>query len=160
MRAAFTPALLEKFIENQVSVSTVAVFPHNGDTAILEEIAGVRQVDDLTIPVTRNQLPSIFIKEANTLRRSQLQIRDFVPSRVNTDPMLKDILESPQLHGYVLTSPKEDPRATILLASPPTEAEIAAGDTEPDPILAVWRYGLGVTAAFTSDLTERWENTG
>jgi len=79
-----------------------------------------------------------------------------VPSRVNADPMLKDISESPQLHGYVLTSPKEDPRATILLAAPPSEAEIAAGDTEADPILAVWRYGLGVTAAFTSDLTERW----
>ena len=37
-----------------------------------------------------------------------------------------------------------------------SEAEIAAGDTEADPILAVWRYGLGMTAAFTSDLTERW----
>lgn len=150
-----TPALLEKFIENEVSVSTVAVFPHNGDTAILEEIAGVTG-GRFYYPSDPNQLPSIFIKEAKTLRRSQLQIRDFIPSRVNTDPMLKDIVESPQLHGYVLTSPKEDPRATILLASPPTEAEIAAGDTEADPILAVWRYGLGVTAAFTSDLTERW----
>ncbi len=150
-----TPELLGKFIENKVSVSTVAVFPHSGDTAILEEIAGVTG-GRFYYPSDPNQLPSIFIKEAKTLRRSQLQIRDFVPARVNTDPMLKDIAESPQLHGYVLTSPKEDPRATILLAAPPSEAEIAAGDTEPDPILAVWRYGLGMTAAFTSDLTERW----
>ena len=150
-----TPELLGQFIENQVSCSTVAVFPHNGDTAILEEIAGVTG-GRFYYPSDPNQLPSIFIKEAKTLRRSQLQIRDFVPSRVNTDPMLKDITESPQLHGYVLTSPKEDPRATILLAAPPSEAEIAAGDTEADPILAVWRYGLGMTAAFTSDLTERW----
>ena len=134
-----TPQLLAKFIENQISVSTVAVFPHNGDTSILEEIAGVTG-GRFYYPSDPNQLPSIFIKEAKTLRRSQLQIRDFVPSRVNTDQMLKDISESPQLHGYVLTSPKEDPRATILLAAPPSEAEIAAGDTEPDPILAVWRY--------------------
>ena len=150
-----TPELLARFIENEVSVSTVAVFPHNGDTSILEEIAGVTG-GRFYYPSDPNQLPSIFIKEAKTLRRSQLQIRDFVPSRVNADPMLKDISESPQLHGYVLTSPKEDPRATILLAAPPSEAEIAAGDTEADPILAVWRYGLGVTAAFTSDLSERW----
>ena len=150
-----TPELLGQFIENEVSCSTVAVFPHNGDTRILEEIASVTK-GRFYYPSDPNQLPSIFIKEAKTLRRSQLQIRDFVPSRVNTDPMLKDINESPQLHGYVLTSPKEDPRATILLAAPPSEAEIAAGDTEADPILAVWRYGLGMTAAFTSDLTERW----
>lgn len=150
-----TPTLLGKFIDNQVSVSTVAVFPHNGDTSILEEIAGVTG-GRFYYPSDPNQLPSIFIKEAKTLRRSQLQIRDFVPSRVNTDPMLKDITESPQLHGYVLTSPKEDPRATILLAAPPSESEIAAGDTEADPILAVWRYGLGMTAAFTSDLNDRW----
>ena len=121
----------------------------------MEEIAGVTG-GRFYYPSDPNELPSIFIKEAKTLRRSQLQVRDFVPSRVNTDPMLKDITESPQLHGYVLTSPKEDPRATILLAAPPSAAEIAAGDTEADPILAIWRYGLGMTAAFTSDLTERW----
>lgn len=150
-----TPELLGKLIESQISVSTVAVFPHNGDTRILEEIAGVTK-GRFYYPNDPNQLPGIFIKEAKTLRRNQLQIRDFVPAQVNTDSMLKEITELPQLHGYVLTSPKEDPRATILLAAPPTEAEVASGDTEADPILAVWRYGLGVTAAFTSDLSERW----
>ncbi|MFN9034948.1 MAG: hypothetical protein ACK5YO_01535, partial [Planctomyces sp.] len=29
-------------------------------------------------------------------------------------------------------------------------------EEELDPILAVWRYGLGVTAAWTSDFTDRW----
>ncbi len=150
-----TPQLLGKFIDNQVSVSTVAVFPHNGDVTILEEIAGTTG-GRFYYPSDPNQLPSIFIKEAKTLRRSQLQIRDFVPMMVSLDPMLRDIKDSPPLHGYVLTTPKEDPRAAIVLAAPPTESEIASGETEADPILAVWRYGLGVTAAFTSDLTERW----
>ena len=150
-----TPQLLGKFIDNKISVSTVAVFPHNGDVTILEEIAGTTG-GRFYYPSDPNQLPSIFIKEAKTLRRSQLQIRDFVPMMVSLDPMLRDIRDSPQLHGYVLTSPKDDPRATIVLAAPPTESEIASGETEADPILAVWRYGLGVTAAFTSDLTERW----
>lgn len=150
-----TPELLQKFVDSQISVSTVAVFPHNGDVSILEGIAGATG-GRFYYPNDPNQLPSIFIKEAKTLRRSQLQTRDFVPMLVNIDPMLKEITDSPQLHGYVLTTPRDDPRATIVLAAPPTESETAAGETETDPILAVWRYGLGVTAAFTSDLTMRW----
>jgi uncharacterized membrane protein len=150
-----TPQLIGKFIENQISVSTVAVFPHNGDVSILEEIAGTTG-GRFYYPSDPNQLPSIFIKEAKTLRRSQLQTRDFVPVLITVDDMLKEITDSPQLHGYVLTTPRDDPRATIVLAAPPTESEVASGETETDPILAVWRYGLGTTAAFTSDLTERW----
>ena len=149
------PPLVKEFQDAQVSVSTVAVFPHNGDVTILEEIAKATN-GRFYYPNDPNQLPSIFIKEAKTLRRSQLQIRDFVPVLTNVDPMLKEISDSPQLHGYVLTTPRDDPRATVVLAAPPTESELKAGETETDPILAVWRYGLGVTAAFTSDLTERW----
>ena len=149
------PELVAKFVEHQVSVSTVAVFPHNGDVSILEDIAAATK-GRFYYPSDPNQLPSIFIKEAKTLRRSQLQERRFVPMLMNVDPMMRDIEDSPPLHGYVLTTPKDDPRATIILAAPPTESEVAAGETESDPILAVWRYGLGVTAAFTSDLTNRW----
>jgi hypothetical protein len=149
------PALVKDFQDAQVSVSTVAVFPHNGDVTILEEIAKATN-GRFYYPNDPNQLPSIFIKEAKTLRRSQLQVRDFVPVLTNVDPMLKEISDSPQLHGYVLTTPRDDPRATVVLVAPPTESELKAGETETDPILAVWRYGLGVTAAFTSDLTERW----
>ena len=149
------PPLVKAFQDAQVSVSTVAVFPHNGDVTILEEIAKATN-GRFYYPNDPNQLPSIFIKEAKTLRRSQLQVRDFVPVLTNVDPMLKEISDAPQLHGYVLTTPRDDPRATIVLAAPPTESEVKAGETETDPILAVWRYGLGVTAAFTSDLTERW----
>jgi uncharacterized membrane protein/Mg-chelatase subunit ChlD len=150
-----SPQLLQKFVDNGVTVSTVAVFPHNGDVSIMEAIAGATG-GKFYYPNDPNQLPSIFVKEAKTLRRNQLQIRDFLPVLTNVDPMLKDIAESPMLKGYVLTSPKDDPRATIVLSAPPTESEIKAGETDPDPILAVWRYGLGVTAAFTSDLNERW----
>jgi hypothetical protein len=49
----------------------------------------------------------------------------------------------PPLRGYVLAYPK--PAAEVLLASDKT-----------DPVLVVWRYGLGRTAAFTSDLRGRW----
>ncbi len=150
-----TPQLLQQFIDNQISVSTVAVFPHNGDASTLQDIAGATG-GRFYFPSDPNELPSIFVKEAKTLRRSQIQNRDFVPELTAADPVLKDITESPELHGYVLTSPKEDPRAMVVLSAPPTESEVAAGEEERDPILAVWRYGLGVTAAYTADFTERW----
>jgi uncharacterized membrane protein len=150
-------ALLAEFLdpENKVTVSTVAVFPHDGNTQVLEMIAGVTG-GRFYFPSDPNQLPSIFIKEAKTLRRSQLQERTFVPELRSVDPVIRDIGVPPELHGYVLTSPKEDPRASVVLAAPPNENEIAAGDADVDPVLAVWRYGLGVTAAFTSDMTSRW----
>lgn len=150
-----TPVLLQEFIDNQVSVSTVAVFPHNGDVSTLQQIAGLTK-GRFYYPSDPNQLPSIFVKEARTLRRSQLQIRSFVPDVTGVDTVLRGITESPELHGYVLTSPREDPQAVVVLSAPQTESEAAAGEEEQDPILAIWRYGLGVSAAWTSDLTDRW----
>mgnify|MGYP003346101009 CR=1 FL=1 len=150
-----TPELVAKFVENQVSVSTVAVFPHNGDASTLQDIAGATG-GRFYFPSDPNELPSIFVKEAKTLRRTQIQTRDFVPVVTGVDPILRDISDSPELHGYVLASRKEDPRAVVVLSAPQTESEKAAGEEELDPILAVWRYGLGVTAAWTSDYTDRW----
>ena len=51
--------------------------------------------------------------------------------------------EAPFLLGYVVTRPKAT--AEVILAS-------EAGD----PLLAWWRYGLGMTVAFTSDAKSRW----
>lgn len=70
--------------------------------------------------------------------------------------MIRNITSLPPLHGYVLASPKDDPRATIVLSAPPKEGDLVMDDSDVDPILAVWRYGLGATAAFTSDMTEDW----
>ena len=49
----------------------------------------------------------------------------------------------PPLRGYALAYPK--PAAEVLLVS-----------DKADPVLAVWRYGLGRAAAFTADLRGRW----
>ena len=149
------PALLQKFVDSQITVSTVAVFPHNNDTQLMADIASVTG-GRLYVPSDPAQLPSIFIKEAKTLRRSQIQTRSFVPVLSGADPLLRGITQSPELHGYVLTSPRDDPRATVLLTAPLTDVEKARGEEDPDPILAVWRYGLGATAAWTSDFAERW----
>jgi Ca-activated chloride channel homolog len=150
------PEILKEFRDSQTTISTVAVFPHDPrDAQVLNAIASATG-GRFYFPSDPRQLPQIFIKEAKTLRRSQIQKRTFTPLLMNDDPILRDIRSMPPLHGYVLTSPKEDPRATILLSAPPAEADMVAEDSDVDPVLAVWRYGLGATAAFTSDLTEDW----
>jgi hypothetical protein len=53
------------------------------------------------------------------------------------------ISQAPPLHGYVVTYGK--PAAELLLVTP-----------QDDPLLAVQRYGLGRTVAFTADLGPRW----
>ena len=154
------PAVIQKFKDNQASVSTIAIYPHGGrDTLVLNAIA-TQTGGRYYFPPDPRQLPKIFIKEAKTLRRNQLQKRTFYPKLLNDDPILRGIEELPPLHGYVLTSEKEDPRATVLLSAPPKEGDLVADDSDVDPILAYWRYGLGATAAFTSDMTGAQDANG
>jgi hypothetical protein len=54
-----------------------------------------------------------------------------------------DFKSAPRLLGYVAARSKE--KSEVLLESSRT-----------DPILARWQHGLGKTAAFTSDLKDRW----
>jgi hypothetical protein len=56
----------------------------------------------------------------------------------------------PALRGYVLTTVK--PRASTILRVPPNKEE----PDQLDPVLATWRFGLGTTAAWTSDLGPVW----
>src|SRR5208283_2082220 len=57
-----------------------------------------------------------------------------------------DFTTAPKLLGFVSTKAK--PTSEVLLESPDA--------TQPEPILARWQYGLGQTAAFTSDVKDRW----
>jgi len=141
-----SPALLRQFVSAQTSVSTVAINPHGGqDISIMNGIASATG-GRYYFAEDAEELPSIFIKEAKTLRRSMIQNKDFTPTVEFPSPVLKGIDALPELHGYVLTTPK--PRAATILEGPEEE--------DLDPVLATWRYGLGKTAAFTSDLSPNW----
>jgi uncharacterized membrane protein/Mg-chelatase subunit ChlD len=140
------PGLLQQFISSKISVSTVAINPHGGqDTALMQSIAATTG-GRYYFPQDPALLPQIFIKEAKTLRRSLLQNKDYVPVVDFPSAILKGIEALPELHGLVLTTPK--PRATTILKVPSQE--------DLDPVLATWRYGLGKSAAFTSDLSPNW----
>ncbi len=128
---------------DRITCSTVAM-GSDADQTLLEEIARLGNgrsyvADDPA------QVPQIFAKETVTASKSAINEQPFPPTIVRSTHVLSEIRldEAPFLLGYVITRPK--PTAEVILA---TEAG--------DPLLAWWRYGLGVTVAFTSDAKARW----
>jgi len=142
------PTLVQKFIADKISVSMVAIFPHGG-----ADIQLMRAVCDATggrfyFPSRPDELPAIFIKESKTLKRGMIQSKTVTPeSGLTSRNILTGINQIPTLDGYVLTTLKERLTENILHV---TEEE------QTDPILATWSYGLGRSAAFTSDLSSNW----
>ncbi len=98
-------------------------------------------------PVTNpNNLPKIFVKEARTIRKNLIKEKPFTPRHVQTgSPIITGLAQSPTLTGLVLTGHKNDPRVFTPMLGP-----------EGEPLFAHWQVGLGRTAAFTSDATNRW----
>lgn len=77
--------------------------------------------------------------------KSAINELPFVPMLVRTTQVLAglDLEAVPFLLGYVMTRPK--PTSEFILAS-----------ESGDPVLVWWRYGLGMTVAFTSDAKSQW----
>ncbi len=92
-----------------------------------------------------NRLPAVFTQETILASRSAINEVDFRVSMGAAGPPTRgiDFATAPLLRGYVVTIPKA--RTSTLLAGP-----------EGDPILATWSVGMGKSAAFTSDLKDRW----
>jgi uncharacterized membrane protein len=131
------------------TLSTVAV----GDDAdnplmgMLASIGGGRfyQVDS---PET---LPRIFTREASLASRSTIIEEPFSPrlSRPSAATNGIDWSAPPQLDGYVATAERDPVKSPAILS--------LISDKD-DPVYAVWQYGLGRAAAFTSDAKPRWAN--
>jgi Mg-chelatase subunit ChlD len=135
--------LVEQLKKDNITVSTVAV-GQGSDAQLLRDIAegaGGRfyYTDEFS------NIPRIFAKETFMAARAYLNNREFVPAIINAHPVLAGAAEEglPTLLGYVAASPKSTSR--VILAS----------DQE-DPILTVWQYGLGKTAAWNSDINGKW----
>lgn len=127
----------------RITVSTVAV-GEDADRTLLEQIAKVGNgrsyfTDD------PNSLPQIFAKETVAASKSAINEQPFTPQVIRPTQVLADIdfENAPFLLGYVMTRPK--PTCELILAS-----------ERGDPLLAWWRYGLGMSVAFTSDAKSRW----
>ncbi len=146
-------ALVRRFVDAGITISTVAVFPHGGsmNSPDMRKMQGIAQMTGgqfyaVPFQYSVKQLPQIFIKEAQTVKRSLVWEGDpFTPKIVNVAAEgMRGIHGVPPIAGYVITADREG----LSLVSLRSEQD--------DPILAQWQYGLGRTVAFTSDSATRW----
>jgi uncharacterized membrane protein len=145
-----TDQLLQEYVFNKVSISTISVYPHTGMNNMdkMAPTTGGRAYGPINSKP--DQLPQIFIKEARIVRRT-LIFEDREGIRLLLRPSLSDVVQGlgddlPPVHGMVLTSRRNDP----LIDYP------IVGGKASDPVLAHWQTGLGKSAVFTSDATSKW----
>jgi hypothetical protein len=135
--------LMQEAIDNHITVTTVAL-GKDADRTLMDAIAHWGQgrsyyTDDPLF------IPRIFTAETILVSRGLIEETPFQAALKTEHELLQgvDFAQAPPLQGYVVTYGK--PAAQLLLVTP-----------KQDPVLAVQRYGLGRTAAFTSDLGLRW----
>jgi Ca-activated chloride channel family protein len=139
--------LVTKMTDAKITVSTVAV-GSGSDRELLQQIAQwgkgrTYYIEDAT------RVPQIFTQETEMATGKTLKEEPFKAQVKKTVEAFKgiDFKSAPNLLGYVTTKAKDT--SEVLLEAP------GIGE-KPDPLLARWQYGLGKTAAFTSDLKDRW----
>lgn len=143
-------SLMKQYIDNKITVTTVMVIGHGSamDRQKLQNMAD--QTGGRFYNVQNpNQLPQIFIKEAQMISRSLIQEGElYQPQVVSRLPgPTEGFAAVPAVEGYVLTAQRDG------LAQLPIVLRTTEGD---DPIYAHWNYGLGKSIAYTSDLAGRW----
>jgi uncharacterized membrane protein len=125
-----------------ITVSTVGV--GDADNELLKTIAENGKGRHYSCDDPK-AIPQIFAKETITASKSAIRDKPFIPVIVFPTDVLAtiDLDSAPPLLGYVVTKPK--PMSQVILA---TESG--------DPLLVWRRYGLGMSAAFSSDAKSRW----
>lgn len=137
--------LLMQYKEAGITCSCVAVFPHNpGDLQKMMTIAQTTGGRFYNV-ADPQQLPQIFIKEAQVVRRALIFEETFTPKlSFGLSEIVRGVEATPPLDGYVLTGPKGGLAQTLFVSH------------QDDPILAAGQAGLGRCVAFTSSIDSRW----
>jgi uncharacterized membrane protein len=136
--------LLGRMAKDKITVSTVAI-GSDADVQLMKDIAKWGKgrfyfTDD------QQALPRIFTLETQLASKAALIEQPFRPTvTAPGHEALQDIdwKGAPPLGGYVATTMKNT-------------GELVMMTHQEDPLLATWRYGLGRTAAFTSDAKGKW----
>ena len=141
-----TSQLLAQCREAGITCTGVAIFPHSAmDIQSLVRVAQSTggRFYDVKDP---QQLPQIFIKEAQVVRRALIIEETFTPQiTYSLSEIVKGLSDAmPNLDGYVVTGPKGGLNQVVLTSG------------QSDPILATCQSGLGRCAAFTSSVDSRW----
>ncbi len=157
-----TPATMQLFIKQKVKITTVMVGGHGGPGGpggaggqMQQTMQSIASQTGGKFYVVRNPkaLPRIYQREAR--RVAQPVIRELepavAPKVVSSHQILTGIPDGvPPISGFVQTTLKDSSLVDVVLQSP----------VPPNPknatVLATWTYGLGKTAAFTTDAGARW----
>lgn len=135
--------LAQHIASDGITLSTVGM-GDDCDKPFLENLANIAN-GEFYFTSDFSAVPQILTRETMRASKSMLVEEPFVPRVVSVTPAMAgiDFEAAPFLLGYVATQAKET--ATTGLRS-----------EYGDPVYAEWRYGLGRSAAFTSDAKARW----
>ncbi len=133
--------IMEELNEAGITLSTVAV-GQEADAWLLEILAATGN-GRFYMTDEFSDIPKIFAKETFLAGKTYINNRRFTPQLESYSEILSGINSLPSLDGYVGTTAKSTAR--VILKS----------DSD-DPVLATWQYGLGRTAAWTSDVKGMW----
>ena len=135
--------IAQRMVDEQMTVSTIAV-GGDSDQKLLEQISQIGQGRSYFCNDPQT-IPQIFAKETMIAGKSSIQEQPFTPQLILPTDVLSGVAldTAPPLLGFVVTRSK------------PTSQFILATDSG-DPLLIWWRYGLGMSVAFTSDVKSRW----
>ena len=130
--------------KDKITVSTVAI----GKDADLQLMVDIAKWGRGRFYYTEDSqtIPRIFTLETQLASKASLIEQPFRPQLTAPGHEAMQDIEwrnAPPLGGYVATTVKGT-------------AELVLMSHQEDPVLATWRYGLGRTAAFTSDAKAKW----
>ena len=145
---------IQQLLDNKISVSTVTAFAEDPSAAnVPDAMSDVAKKTHGRAygPINKapNQLPQIFIKEAQIVRRSLIQENEHgIPVKLvdASDELVRGIGSFDPLYGQVLVSRKFDPGVEVPLVSGKMS----------DPVLGHWQAGLGKSVVFTGDAHQKW----
>jgi Ca-activated chloride channel homolog len=136
--------LLRRMAKDKITVSTVAI----GKDADLQLMVDVAKWGRGRFYYTEDSqtIPRIFTLETQLASKASLVEQPFKPQlTAPAHEAMQDIdwKAVPPLGGYVASTLK-------------STADLVLMSHQEDPVLATWRYGLGRSAAFTSDAKAKW----
>lgn len=141
------PGIARAIREAGMTLTSVAV----GTDADIQTMGMLAQIGGgrFYLSETEESLPRIFTREAFLASRATIIEEPFVPKLIRPSQATAGIdwASAPALGGYVGTA-ERDGATTPAITSLVSDKD--------DPVYAVWQYGLGRSAAFTSDAKPRW----
>lgn len=150
-----TTATMAALMKQKIKITTVAVGAHGPPGHQTMQRIANQTGGKYYVVRNPNALPRIYQREAR--RVSRPLVRELNPPVAPRITLRHEIVQGlddafPPLAGFVQTSVKDSALVEVILRSPVPK------DAASSTILATWNYGLGKTAAFTTDAGARWAN--